>query len=92
MEFDTFFLIYMAFITILSIIMMVGVVYVIYYAITTFGDEQAIPNVIIENTEQCQINCSQCLEYCNTIIDDALQTYIKVKGIGQTVAIREGYT
>lgn len=53
---------------------------------------QAKPNIVIENVAECQINCTQCLEYCNTIIDDALQTYIKVRGIGQTVAIREGYT
>ena len=88
---DTYELGMYAFLTLAIFCGIFNVGYMIYN-LESIKTVNTIPNIIIEDTGQCQINCSQCLEYCNTIIDDAMQTYIKVKGIGQTVAIREGYT
>lgn len=88
--FDNLFSFYMVFVLILLVILSIGLVYVGYKAIEHWEYKDTIPNIILEDTRDCQINCSQCLAYCNTIIDETLQTYIKMRNVGTTVAIREG--
>jgi len=88
---DTFFYLWLISIVCIGFLIVIGCLQLVGIAKDYYTTTKTTPNIILENPVQCQINCSQCLEYCNTIIDDALQTYIKVKGIGTTIAIREGY-
>ncbi len=36
------------------------------------------------------ISCSECLPRCSSQLDSYLDIYLKVRGIGTTVALREG--
>lgn len=37
-----------------------------------------------------RLSCSECLPYCNKELDEYINVYLKVRGLGTTVALREG--